>query len=539
MERLKRYFQSLPLEKRLMAVPILAASFLIVLGVAVLIFIFQYNPARENGEVVSVGHYIFQVFTIIFIALSAFILWSVGSIIKKSIISPMERMFDSFKSMAGGDISKRFEIDSHGEINEMGQYFNAAMDKLVETIAEFSKGAIVLSTSSRTLDGNSRQMKESADEIILQVNPVAAATEEMSATISEIAQNCAAAAKSSEQANASAASGENIVKDTIEVINRIQGFMETSAENIRRLGERSDEISGAISIIEDIAMQTNILALNATIEAARAGEFGKGFAVVAEEIKKLALQTTEATEQISNTIEAIKTETGQAIASMGNGLKLVASGVQDARRSGEALQEILQQINFVTVQIRQIAEASNGQSSMTEEIAQNVHRISVIIKDAMQKFMENADSATRISDLATELKKLIGQFRLATPEQAEAMVHKAYSYLQENGNEKAFAEFNNPAGGFIRGDLFIFAQDYQGNMLAHGGNPALVGENLIDGLDANGKFIGRNMIELAKSKGGGWYEYSFMNPITETVEPKITFIKAVDDFYISCGLYKQ
>lgn len=523
----------------MMVIPVLSTLFLIVFGIAAFIFAFQHNPVPKDVQGASGGHYFFNVFTILFMVFSVCTLQWVGNTIKRSVLSSMDKIRDSFKGMADGDISKRFDGQSHGEMNGMGKYFNAAMDKFVDTIAEFSKSAIVLSTSSKTLDSNSSQMKTSADEIILQINPVAMATEEMSATISEIAQNCAAAAKSSEQANASAASGENIVKETIEAINRIQGFMETSAETIKRLGKRSDEIGGAISIIENLAKQTNILALNATIEAARAGEFGKGFAVVAEEIKKLAMQTTEATDQISNIIEAIRTETDLAIASMGDGLKLVASGVQDARKSGDALQEILQQIDFVTTQISQIAKASSGQSSMTEEIAQNVHQISLIIKDAMQKFKENADSAARISGLATELKKLIGQFRLATPQQAEEMVNKAYSFIQNHGLEKAIAEFNNPAGAFIRGDLFIFVQDYIGNMLAYGGNPELVGQNLIEGRDASGKYLGREMIELSKTKGNGWYEYSFMNPITETVEPKITYYKAGDGYYISCGLYKQ
>lgn len=539
MEKVRRYFQSLPIGKRIMAIPVLAISFLIGLEIMVSIFILQYNPDQAIGEGVFTGRTIFLTLTIFFIAIAIFILRSVGHIINKSIISPLERLLDSFKGITDGDISNRFETHSHGEVDETGRFFNAAMDKIVETISKFSKGAIVLSTSSRTLDNNSTQLKTSVDEIILQVNPVATAAEEMSATISEIAKNCVSAAESSEQASTSAASGENIVKDNIAAINRIQGFIEKSAETIKRLGERSDEIGGAIGIIENIAMQTNILALNATIEAARAGESGKGFAVVADEIKKLAVQTTEATVEVSNTIEAIRTETDQAVTSMGDGLKLVASGVQDARRSGEALQEILRQVDFVTAQIRQIADASSGQSAITEEIAKNVQQISVIINDAMQKFKENADSAARISGLATELKKLIGQFRLATPQQAEEMVNKAYAYIQKHGIEKAIVEFNNPAGEFVRGELFIFAQDFEGYMLAYGGNPELVGKKLIDDRDESGKCIGRDMISLAKSKGSGWYEYSYMNPITETVSPKISYIKALDGFYISCGLYKQ
>jgi methyl-accepting chemotaxis protein len=450
----------------------------------------------------------------------------------------MKKMVENFKGMAAGDITKRFDINTKGEIGEMGRYFNKAMDRLLETMVQFSKSSVVLSSTATALDNNSKDMRTNVDEIVLQVNPVASSAEEMSITTSEIAKNCAAAAKSSGQANNAAVSGESIVTQTIEAMTRINGFVEESAKIIERLGGRSDKIVEAISIIENIAFQTNILALNATIEAARAGEAGKGFAIVADEVKKLAYQTTEATKNIEDTIDAVKSEINLAVTSMEEGLKIVESGVEEATRSGEALKDILEQINNVTNQINQIAESSGGQSSMTEEIAKNVQQISEIIKDATKSVGGNAESATRIANLSTELKKLMGQFKLATPEQAEEMVNNAYEYIQKNGKEKALAEFNNPSGEFVKGELFIFSQDYGGTFLAYGGNQALVGMNHWDAKDAKGRYLGRDMVQIAKTKGSGWYEYHFKNPFTEKIQPKITYIRDVGGYYIACGVYR-
>ena len=124
-------------------------------------------------------------------------------------------MVDNFKGLAEGDMTNRFEASTHDEIGEMGRYFNEAMEKLHDTIIQFAKSCIVLSTTANTLDNNSKDMRTSVDEIALQVNPVASSAEEMSITTAEIAKNCAAAVESSSQANNAAVSGESIVIQTI------------------------------------------------------------------------------------------------------------------------------------------------------------------------------------------------------------------------------------------------------------------------------------------------------------------------------------
>ncbi|WP_338844420.1 cache domain-containing protein [Massilia sp. W12] len=129
----------------------------------------------------------------------------------------------------------------------------------------------------------------------------------------------------------------------------------------------------------------------------------------------------------------------------------------------------------------------------------------------------------------------------STPEQAKAMVKRAISYYREHGKEKAFARFNDPQGAFVKGDLYLFAFHLKGDgiQLVHGNNPKMLGKNVLDMRDADGKLIIRAFIELANSpQGAGWVDYKWPHPLTKAQEIKTSYIERVDDIFIGCGAYK-
>ena len=126
-----------------------------------------------------------------------------------------------------------------------------------------------------------------------------------------------------------------------------------------------------------------------------------------------------------------------------------------------------------------------------------------------------------------------------TPAQAEAMVKKAVAEIKANGKEKAFAEISNPKGKFIDKDLYVFVYDMNGKCLAHGFNQKMIGKDLIDMKDPDGKFYVKERIEISKTKGKGWQEYKFTNPMTKKVEHKTAYIEKVDDLIVGCGAYKN
>ena len=122
---------------------------------------------------------------------------------------------------------------------------------------------------------------------------------------------------------------------------------------------------------------------------------------------------------------------------------------------------------------------------------------------------------------------------------AKAMVEKSLEYLKANGKEKAIAEFNNPKGQFVKGDMYVVLQGLDGTVLANGGNPKLVGQNHFELKDAGGKFFVKEMVEVAK-KGGGWVGYSWTNPLTKKVQPKKSWIQRVEgaDMMVNCGFFE-
>ena len=125
-----------------------------------------------------------------------------------------------------------------------------------------------------------------------------------------------------------------------------------------------------------------------------------------------------------------------------------------------------------------------------------------------------------------------------TPAEAEALVKKAISFIKANGKDKAFAEFNNKSGQFVDRDLYIFVYDMNGKVLAHGQNAKMVGKDLYDLTDPDGKPFVKDRIDIAKTKGSGWQDYKFSNPTNKKIEPKRAFIEKYEDFIVGSGAYK-
>lgn len=127
----------------------------------------------------------------------------------------------------------------------------------------------------------------------------------------------------------------------------------------------------------------------------------------------------------------------------------------------------------------------------------------------------------------------------SSPDQAKAMVEGAAALIEKDGNDKAFAVIDDPSGPFVKGEMYVFVTGFDGTTLAHGTNKVLIGKNLIQVKDADGKLFVREMIDVAKSKGEGWVDYKWPNPVTHKIEAKTTFLKRVGDELVGCGIYKS
>ncbi len=366
---------------------------------------------EQYGSSATTYHTVLIIAGIVFIV-AIVIPFAISLIMKSIILSPITNTVKTIKEVAEGDLTKRIDVSCKDEIGEMAKHFNDFVLTLHEAVSHVAQSSTDVASAASTLDQATEQMATGMEEAAAQANSVATASEEMSKTSNEIAQNCVVAVKSSEQANHATTEGQAIIGETIAVMNRISDRVKDSAGVIKELGERSDQIGEIVGLINDVADQTNLLALNAAIEAARAGEHGRGFAVVADEVRKLAERTSQATKEISDTIQAMQAETKKAVASMEQGVNEVGVGTSEAAKSGSALEEILTQIKKVTGEINQIAVASEEETATTNEIATSIQQISSVMGETAKRIQENAAASSQLSGLAKGLQTMVGKFRL-------------------------------------------------------------------------------------------------------------------------------
>ena len=232
-----------------------------------------------------------------------------------------------------------------------------------------------------------------------------------------IIENSANASILHETANTAkdaAVHGGKVVDESVLGMRRIATVVQASTETTRVLGASSSQIGQIVSVINDIADQTNLLALNAAIEAARAGEQGRGFAVVADEVRKLAERTTKATKEIADMIKHIQHDTVEAISSMEQGTKEVDQGIRLVDAAGNSLREIVSLSQKVTDMVSQIAEANMRQANSSKDIAQSIGEISGVAHETAAGVHQIAKTAEDLDRLTENLQQLTNKFKLSS-----------------------------------------------------------------------------------------------------------------------------
>lgn len=335
-------------------------------------------------------------------------------LLTRSITRPLAEGISVANQLARGILDIEAKQTSSDETGQLLAAMYEMIEKLRNTVRDVLETSVSVASASTQLFSTAEKMAAGTEEVASQAGSVATAVEEMATTSGEIANNCGMAADNSKKASDSAENGAQVVKRTILGMERIALRVKQSAETVSTLGSRSTEIGAIIGTIEDIADQTNLLALNAAIEAARAGEQGRGFAVVADEVRALAERTTKATREISSMIKMIQQETAEAVGVMEEGVREVGQGTDEATRSGEALQEILQEISEVSIQVSQIATAAEQQTATSSEVSNSIQHITSIIGDTARGAHETAAATKQLNEHAAQLQSLMSYFRIAS-----------------------------------------------------------------------------------------------------------------------------
>jgi methyl-accepting chemotaxis protein/hemerythrin len=365
-------------------------------------------------------------------------------ILSHTAFKPLTNIVSALEKAAGGDLSVRAEIVGGGEFARLAAAFNTMMTDMNKAMRQFFSVADTVRDSVVMVRSTTDAMAAAAEDVAMQAGTIATASEEMSATSSDIARNCLYAAESAQKATAQTHSGSELVQSSSRLMENIAQRVNASAVTVEGLGQRSDQIGAIVNTIQDIADQTNLLALNAAIEAARAGEQGRGFAVVADEVRALAERTTKATKEIATMIKAIQNETQTAVNSMSEGVDEVKRGTAETARSGEALEDILNKINELTMQISQVATAAEEQTATTHEITNNIQMITDVVNSNVVNARSTTQATSTLAKQVDGLHELVGKFRLSKALEWDASFATGISRYDEQ-HKKLFDMVNELA----------------------------------------------------------------------------------------------
>jgi methyl-accepting chemotaxis protein len=336
----------------------------------------------------------------------------VSLLIARGITGPVYAMQGALlRAAQSHDLTQRVPVVGDDEVGRMARAFNSLMEELQQALKKVVDGAHSVSSAATEMAAASAQITTTSSAQAEAAASTAASVEEVTVSISQVADNTRETKTISDQASALSADGEAAARSTAAQMIRTAESVAESMRLIESLSQRSGEISGIVKVIRDIAEQTNLLALNAAIEAARAGEQGRGFAVVADEVRKLAERTASSTSEISGMIEAIQGEVQRAVSNLKTNNDQVAEG----RRLAEGVAATLASINAgaqATMQrISDISAAAAEQSAASTDIARNIEKIAQMSEETNAAVSQAAAAAANLESLASALHSEVSRFR--------------------------------------------------------------------------------------------------------------------------------
>ena len=325
------------------------------------------------------------------LVLALFGWWIAGAVAR-----PVARVKTAVDALADGDLTRTVQVDSRDEVGRMAEALTRAQAALRESMTTIVTSSATLAGSAEELSAVSAQVAASAEETSVQSGSAAAAAEQVSRNVQTVAS-------ATEQMSASIMEISQSSTEAVRVAQAAAAEAQTATGTVAKLGDSSREIGDVVKVITSIAEQTNLLALNATIEAARAGEAGKGFAVVASEVKDLAQETARATEDISRRIEAIQSDSEEAVAAIAR----IAEIIEEVNSYQSTIAAAVEEQTATTGEMsRSVQEAAAGAGG----IAGNIEYVATAAQSSSTGIVEAQRAAAELAQLSGDLRELVSRF---------------------------------------------------------------------------------------------------------------------------------
>jgi twitching motility protein PilJ len=330
---------------------------------------------------------------------------------KELIENQLLNLLTEVEGATRGDLTVRAEVTT-GEIGTVADFFNAIVESLREIVTSVKQATDKVNISINENEGAIRQLAEEAVKQNTEIVSTLDSVQQMTLSIQSVADSAGLAAQVAHKASTSAQAGEIAMDRTVFSIINLRDTIAQTAKKVKNLGEASQQISKVTTLINQIALQTNVLAINASIEASRAGEEGRGFAVVAEEVGELATKAAAATKEIEQVLENIQQQTSEVVRAMQLGSTQVNEGTHLVENTKQSLGEILQVSRRIDELVQVISRSTVSQAKTAQAVTQLMQSLAINSEETAASSRQVSKSLKRTVEVAQQLQTSVGTFKV-------------------------------------------------------------------------------------------------------------------------------
>jgi len=375
-------------------------------------FVFGLSvPLEEIYKALAHIRFTITIAALIAVILVAAVIYLIAQGLVRQLGGEPQVVVDTMQKIASGDFTADLKI-REGDTSSLTHSVRDMVDKLSAMIQNVTVVADDLKSSSSDLSAGAQELSAGMSEQSERSELISTASNEMSATTGEIARNLTEISDFAHHTSEKAVNGRKVVDDSLKGVIRIKDTVDKSSELVHSLGKKSQEIKDIVSVISDIADQTNLLALNAAIEAARAGEAGRGFAVVADEVRKLAERTQKATSEISDLVLGTQTEMNNVISSMEGVTGQVHTGLESSKQIAVVLKDIEEGVSQLQFMVENISSATQEMAATSGQIQQDIDSVASVSIQVKSTSDHLAENASGLESISARLREMMGSFKI-------------------------------------------------------------------------------------------------------------------------------